>query len=209
MLRPAHLLPPRRKALDAPLGRRPLGRSAGACYQASRHLPGRIFHPLARRSFQDAPPGDLIAPDGACMRKRGRLRHGSLVMLAPWFIGCARATVPWWLWRLGRSVTLEAPHTLWRRRLGHSVMLEARTPCEAGGPAHSVAPAPSPALLPRSGAAGPVTLSMMRNRACPVVLALEAVVGGRLTRGGSRCRASRCPARGPWGGTPNPPSVVL
>lgn len=55
MLRPAHLLPPRRKASDAPLGRRPLDRSAGACYQASRHLPGRDSHPLARRCFQDAP----------------------------------------------------------------------------------------------------------------------------------------------------------
>jgi hypothetical protein len=54
MLRPASLLSAVR-TFDAPLWPRESLPSAGACYRALRRLPGRVFHPLEERVFQDAP----------------------------------------------------------------------------------------------------------------------------------------------------------
>jgi Toprim domain-containing protein len=44
------------RALDAPLGRRSLLRSGGACYPALRCLPGRDSHPLEKSSGRKACP---------------------------------------------------------------------------------------------------------------------------------------------------------
>src|SRR5580704_9509270 len=55
MLRPASLLPALAQAFDAPLWSVGSLLQTGACYRALRRLPGRIFHPLEQRVFQDAP----------------------------------------------------------------------------------------------------------------------------------------------------------